>query len=322
MNRPDLASVSLETGRGLRRLNINLLYALNAVLQSPTLTAAAYSIALSQPAMSAKLRQLREHFRDELVLYGDGRRLTALGEALRMRTGRLLRELDDTFNLTLDFDPATATHTVTISAPEEIELMFLGRAIPDIRARAPNIQIRLLPFVHGKTQRLFDAGVDVVIVPDAMVDEGLCMQPLFRHQLTGLVWNRHPFARQVITEEQYLAARHAAVSEDVEKSMFGEYGPEHVLARRNVAVRTSLYSMLPPLALGSDLVVTTSDWFAQHNAANLPMSIVELPFLKVSSQAVVQWQPYRAREPMVQWLVEELNRAWQAIARPRHPGIG
>ena len=56
----------------LRRLNINLLYALNALLHSPSLTAAAHSIALSQPALSAKLRQLREHFKDELVIYGTG----------------------------------------------------------------------------------------------------------------------------------------------------------------------------------------------------------------------------------------------------------
>ncbi|WP_084582941.1 LysR family transcriptional regulator [Sphingomonas azotifigens] len=316
MNRPDQVSVPTETGTRLRRLNINLLYALDAILQSPTLTAAAHLIALSQPAVSAKLRQLREHFGDELVVYGEGRRLTALGEALRARTGRLLRELDDTFNLTLDFDPATATHIITIAAPEAIELMFLGRAIPDIRARAPGIQIRMLPFVHDSTRRLFDAGVDVAIVPEPMVDEGLCAQPLFRHRLTGLVCGRHRFAGQVINEEQYLAAAHAAVAEEVEKSMFGDYGPGHVLARRTVAVRSSLYSMLPLLALGSELVVTTSDWFAQHNAANLPMQLVELPFLDISSQAVVQWQPYRAREPMIQWLVEELKLAWAKIAQP------
>lgn len=316
MNLPDQNPAPHQVGPRLRRLNINLLYALDAVLRSHTLTAAAHSIALSQPAMSAKLRQLRQHFGDELVVYGERRRLTALGEALLPRTGRLLREVDDTFNLTLDFDPATATQTVTITAPEAIELMFLGRVIPDIRARAPGIKIRMLPFVHGSARRLFDSGADVAILPEAMVDDGLCAEPLFRQRLTGLVCSRHPFAGQVVSEDAYLAAQHVAVSEEIEKAMFGEYGPEHVLARRTVAVRTSLYSMLPLLALGSDLVVTTSDWFAQHNAANLSMSLAELPFLKLSSQAVAQWQPYRAREPMIKWLVEELKRGWQAIARP------
>ncbi len=50
----------IEGRRRLRRLNINLLYALDALLHEPSLTAAAHSIAISQPAMSMKLRQLRD----------------------------------------------------------------------------------------------------------------------------------------------------------------------------------------------------------------------------------------------------------------------
>jgi len=49
-------STLIEGRRRLRRLNINLLYALDALLHEPSLTAAAHSIAISQPAMSMKLR--------------------------------------------------------------------------------------------------------------------------------------------------------------------------------------------------------------------------------------------------------------------------
>lgn len=304
----------------LRRLNINLLYALHAVLRSPTLTAAAQSIALSQPAMSAKLRQLRDHFGDELVVYADRRRLTALGEALLTRTGRLLREVDDTFNLSLDFDPATTNRTVTIAAPEAIELMFLSRVVPHVRARAPGLRVRTVPFVHGSARRLFDAGVDIGIVPDAMVDDGLCARPLFRHRLTGLVCRDHSHGGDSMSQDAYLAHPHAAVAEEIEIAMFGDVDPDHVLAKRNVVVRTPLYSMLPLLALGSDLVVTVSDWFAQHNAAMLPMRVVPLPFLDMSSQLVVQWQPYREREPLIVWLIDVLQHCWQTIGAP-HPVI-
>ncbi|OAN63902.1 LysR family transcriptional regulator [Sphingomonas sp. TDK1] len=310
-----------ETGTRLRRLNINLLYALHAVLEAPTLTAAARSVALSQPAMSAKLRQLRDHFGDELVIYGDRKLRTALGEALCARTGRLLREVDDTFNLTLDFDPATARQTITIAAPEAIELMFLSRVIPNMRARAPGLRIRTVPFVHGSVHRLFDAGVDMAIVPDAMVDPDLSSQSLFSHRLTGMVWREHPFTALSMDEADYLAAQHGAASEEIEGAMFGAYGPEHVLARRDVVIRTGLYSMLPLLALGSELIVTASDWFAQYNAAILPLRLVTLPFLNASSELVAQWQPYRAREPVIAWLIDALMRGARAIGAP-HPQIG
>ena len=232
----------------------------------------------------------------------------------------MLREVDDTFNLTLEFDPATADRTITVAAPEAIELMFLSRVVPDIRAAAPGVQIRMAPYAHGSVQRLFDAGVDVAIVPDAMADPSLCQQPLFRHSLSGLVSRGHPMAERSVSEEEYLGARHAALSEDMERTLFGDYGPDDPRARRHIVARTSLNSMLPLLALGSDLFVTTSDWFAQYNVAILPLKSVSLDFAKPTSELVAQWQPYRGREPMIRWLVARLVEGVKNVSY-RHPEI-
>ncbi|MBB4366798.1 DNA-binding transcriptional LysR family regulator [Bradyrhizobium sp. CIR18] len=45
-------------------LDLNLLVALDALMTERSLTAAAHSINLSQPAMSAAVARLRAHFRD------------------------------------------------------------------------------------------------------------------------------------------------------------------------------------------------------------------------------------------------------------------
>jgi len=300
----------------LRRLNINLLYALDALLHSPSLTAAAQSIAISQPAMSVKLRQLRDQFNDELVVFGERRQLTALGDALRQRVGRLLREVDDTFHLTLDFDPATARRTITMTAPEVVELMFFSRVVPRLRAVAPGIELKLTPFVHGSVRRLFDAGVDIAVVPQAMVDKDLCAARLIDHAPSALVRASHPLAGRRVGEKTYLEASHAGVHADMERAIFGEFANDSPLARRNVAIRTGLHSMLPVLAIGSDLIVTTSNWFAQHQAAFLPVTILELDFPVTSTDLVVQWQPYRDKEPVIRWLVAELERAAAGLGKP------
>ncbi|MDO7837074.1 LysR family transcriptional regulator [Sphingobium sp. HBC34] len=312
----DTSSTESDERARLRRLNINLLYALDALLHSPSLTAAANAIAISQPAMSVKLRQLRDHFGDELVLFGERRHLTALGEALQSRVGRLLREINDTFTLTLHFDPATAHQTVTLTAPEVIELMFISRIVPQLRAVAPGIELKMVPFVHGSTRRLFDAGVDVAIVPGAMVDDGLRATTLFAHGPSALVWEKHPLVGRLVSEAEYLAARHAAVHGDMEKQMFGEYDSNHQLARRNVVVRTGLHSMLPALAIGSDLIVTTSNWFAQYQASYLPVTLLDLEIPSPTTALVAQWQPYRDREPIIRWLIAELKRGADAIGQP------
>lgn len=310
------APLDPEPRTRLRRLNINLLYALDALLSSQSLTAAAHSIALSQPAMSAKLRQLRDHFGDELILYGDRRRLTALGEALSPRVGRVLREVDDTFHLTLDFNPATARQTITIAAPEIVELPFFSRLIPELHDAAPGITLRAAPFVPGSVRRMFDAGVDVAIVPDGMVDPALNALPIDDQRLTCMVCKHHPLAEGEVSAEAYLAARHAAVDDHIESAMFGRFDARHPIARRNVVVRTGLHSMLPMLAMQTDLIVTTSNWFAQYCAAYLPVALCSPMFPVPSSQLVVQWQPYRAEEPMIRWLIDQMMLARNRIGRP------
>ncbi|MBB4049767.1 DNA-binding transcriptional LysR family regulator [Sphingomonas zeae] len=311
----------IEGRSRLRRLNINLLYSLDALLHSPSLTAAARSIAISQPAMSVKLRQLREHFGDELVLFTERRQLTALGEALRQRVGRLLREVDDTFNLTLDFDPATARQTITLTAPEVVELMFFSRIVPRLRAVAPGVELKMVPFAHGSARRLFDAGVDVAIVPEAMADRDLCTAALLDHQAAALVCAAHPFAGRRVDAAEYCAAPHAAVHEDMERAILGDFDAESPLARRRVVVRTGLHSMLPTLVIGSDLIATTSNWFAQHQAACLPVVILDLAFRQQSTRIVAQWQPYRDKEPVIRWLVAELKRGADGIGKPIDLGL-
>ncbi|WP_447406308.1 helix-turn-helix domain-containing protein, partial [Clostridium perfringens] len=56
----------------VHRLNLNLLYPLDAILHAPTLTEAGRRVRLSQSAMSHALRRLREHFGDDIVTHAGG----------------------------------------------------------------------------------------------------------------------------------------------------------------------------------------------------------------------------------------------------------
>lgn len=303
----------------LRRLNANLLYALYAVLEMPTLTEAAQKMALTQPAMSMALRRLRDHFGDELVIYGPSRQLTALGTALRPRVGRLLREIDDTFHLSLDFDPAHAKGSIILTAPEAIELMLLSMVVEKILQVAPGLDIQLLPFEYGRTDRLFERGVDVAIVPSLMVDAAFCAQPLFDHGLSGLVCKSFPAPEIGLSRETYLAGRHAALFDTIEQAMFAMPEPNELLRQRRIVVRTGHHSMLPRLLINSDLIATTSDWLAQYYAATMPVKVVSLPFEKPTSPMVVQWQRHRGNEPKIRWIIDILYNSFTWRTRYQRP---
>lgn len=293
-----------------RRLNLNQIYALDAVLNAATLTEAARVNALSQPAMSMALRKLRDRFGDELVVYGPGgRQLTALGEGLRPRVARLLREAGDTFNLRLAFDPATAARTVTIAAPEAVELMFLRRVVPVLLDHGPGLDVRLMSSGHVPTEALFRRNVDVAIVPAPMVDPRFPSLPLFDIGCAGLIWNRRDDIGDEMTVEQYLAARHVAYHDDPAGDGSHDWtraAGESIFARRNVVVRTGLHSMLPQLVVGTDLVATISSWLGQYYESMTDVRVISLPVRTAASVVHAQWPAHRDNEPYIHWLVSQL----------------
>lgn len=293
----------------LRPLNINLLYSLHAILTAPTLTGAALMMARSQPAMSMALRQLRNHFGDQLVLYGKSHGLTAMGEALRPRVGRLLREIDDTFNLKLDFEPATARGTVSLTAPEPVELMFLSRVVPRLLQDAPGIEVRLIPFLYSSAAKMFERGVDVAVVPAAIADPALGSRKLFDHSLSALVWKDHPTVSSDMSAEIYRQSRHVAVFKEMEQPLFPEGLDDELLASRRIVARTAHHAMLPYLIIGTDLIATTSSWLAQDLATALPVRALRLPVERRSSPIFAQWQLHRQDEPLIRWTIGKLVAA-------------
>ena len=80
----------------LPRLDLNLLVSLDALLAERHVTRAAARLGLSQPAVSAQLKQLREAFGDPLLVPAPrGMTLTARAQALREPLRELLAGVQD-----------------------------------------------------------------------------------------------------------------------------------------------------------------------------------------------------------------------------------
>lgn len=305
-------SQSDRVDRHFRRLNLNLAYALDAILRAPTLTQAGHLIRLSQPAMSLALRKLRDHFDDELVVYhNNGRRLTALGEALEHPIGTLIQHAHDLFALDLTFDPATSRRTITIAAQEPVEIALLSWLIPILQAEAPGLSFVFRPL--GDTA---DDAVDVAIVPERMLSSECCHVPLFAQSQRCLVWDDHSTIGTSISAEQYVAGRHVALSPELERSEAPEGTLNPAIAERDIVIRTDRYSSLGRLIVGTDLIVTANDWFAQYMASIYPLRIVGSPF-PTRTMVYGQWKRYRDREPMIRWLRDRLVQG----ARDRWPAL-
>lgn len=94
----------------LRRLDLNLLVTLDALLAEHNVTRAAERLHLSQPSVSVQLAKLREIFGDPLFLPGPrGMRPTARADELREPLRQALDALIQAVSPSRPFDPAQAS---------------------------------------------------------------------------------------------------------------------------------------------------------------------------------------------------------------------
>ena len=266
-------------------------------------------VSLSQPAMSLSLRKLRRYFDDELVVYSkQGKRVTALGEALRPRVHRLIMEAGNLFAFKVDFDPATTRRTIRLAAPEVIEAVYLFKVAAMMSSEAPLLNIDLMSTDQKKTEDLFLNGADIVIGSENSLDPRYDNMQLSSIELTCLIWENHPTIGEEMSIEQYLEARHVDLSPSAETDMITDWIPEP-LRDRLVCVRANHHAAMANILENTDLVLTTNSWLAQRLAHYLPLRLVPLPVKSKSSTIFVQWERHRSTEPFMQWMFSHLIRA-------------
>ncbi|WP_261269383.1 LysR family transcriptional regulator [Sphingomonas sp. LC-1] len=304
----------------VHRLNLNLLFPLDAILHAPTLTEAGRRVRLSQSAMSHALRRLREHFGDDLVTHAGGdQQLTPLGLALRSEVRRVLRDVDATFNFALSFDPQNGVGTITVATSDVIEQMLLGPVVQRLMNVAPGLTVTVIPLDVANPHRALDQGAELLLLPEDVALPEFETLPILADHVGCLIWTGHSeLADQFsIDEAQYRAACHVVTRDERMPVPVMDRSMTELLQARRIAMRTSSQATLPAIVIGSDLIATGSTWLFQHFASTMPVRAVTAPFLRGKVMIVAQWAAHRRRDPMLSWFVEQIE-AYVALFPARH----
>ena len=117
----------------IKRLDLNLLVTLDALLTEHNVTRTAERLHLSQPAVSVQLARLREFFNDPLLLPGPrGMRPTARAEELRAPLHEALQILGQAVMPSLPFNPKEARLTWRVAASDYSESSILLPALKQL----------------------------------------------------------------------------------------------------------------------------------------------------------------------------------------------
>ncbi|HLS75915.1 MAG TPA: LysR family transcriptional regulator [Nocardia sp.] len=194
-------------------LDLNLLVALDSLLDSRSVTEAARRLHTSPSAMSRTLAKLRRVLGDPLLVRS-GRNLVPTPRALELRSevAALVERGRAVLTPRSSVDPGRLERGFTLRADDQVRTELAGPLAVAVRAEAPGVTLRMLPDPGEGTADLRDGRVDLAVGVLGHTEPEIVTQRLFGDRLVGVAVPDHPLVTGRATVAAYAGAAHLAVS--------------------------------------------------------------------------------------------------------------
>ncbi|MCT9811976.1 LysR family transcriptional regulator [Acidovorax sp. Be4] len=292
--------------KDIRSMDLNLLKALDALLDECNVTRAATRLGLTQPAMSGMLTRLRESFGDPLFARAQrGMVPTQRALDLGLPIKQVLAEIDALLQPPV-FDPTTARLTFTIASTDYALHAIAVPFLSALKPLAPHIRVALVPVKNGQVQAQLERGqISLALLSPENTPPDLHARELFRERYVCVLREGHPVAKgRKLTLKQFCALDHALAS--YEGGGFHgvtDEALEKLGMRREVTVSVKSFLILPDILRASDMVAI----LPSRLVAGMEGLVVSAPPLEVpgfSKTAV--WHERTHHDPAHRWLRELL----------------
>lgn len=189
--------------RTLARIDLNLLLALQVLLEERSVSRAAERLHITQPAMSKTLSRLRDLFDDPLFTRGGGgiqptpRTLELAGE-LQHLLGDVQRLVQGS-----QFDPAQYSGEVTLAMSEYIGLTLLPTLVQRLHEQAPRLSVRTITRVENQLEQLASGKLDFALqIAQSSYPADYRVRKLGSSPPAILVREAHPLASGTLSWER------------------------------------------------------------------------------------------------------------------------
>ncbi|VVN32948.1 Nodulation protein D 2 [Pseudomonas fluorescens] len=291
-----------------RRLDLNLLVALDALLSECSVSRAAERLCLGQSATSSALGRLREHFNDPLLVQV-GRRLepTALGLELLPKVREALDLTREIVDSPAGFEPASCTRQFTLVASDYVVGVLMPAVSLELARVAPGVRLRLRDMPASRDGEVVSEALDYrrsdcVIVPQRRLNPDYPHVPLFSDHLCCIVCTQQTQFAEGLSLASYCAAEHVVreFSDGRNLAMDAVHLLESGIQRR-VAVAVESFALIPEFIVDSARVATVFRRQAQRFAQRYPLRIHPAPLAFPEAVQVLQWHPYQEHDPAMRW---------------------
>ncbi|QXG49479.1 LysR family transcriptional regulator [Pseudomonas viridiflava] len=301
----------------LRRIDLNLLLTLHALLTERHVTRAAVRLHKSQPAVSHSLAQLRVHFNDQLLIRRDGyMALTAKAQALVLPLESSLLGLNSLLG-EADFDPATARARLRLSLSDYAAKTVFPAVLRMVREQAPGIALAISQASRETMHaQLADGELDLALGIFPEPPEEVLVEELFTDEFISVADQSVLPEDGILTLEDWLQRPHVMLAlrpdanDEIEKALSSKG------LRRNIAVAMPHWTLAADLIADTDLVLTIAKR-ALVNLERFPNLRCFKPPIDLPTITYQQaWHMRKGEDAALKWLRRcfvEASQHWSGI---------
>lgn len=293
----------------LRSFDIAMLKTFDALMRERSVSRAAVRLFLSQPAVSASLKRLREIFDDQLfVRTPHGVTPTPRALELAPRVDAVLAELQRLLGTDRTFDPGMSERILRIAGSDHASRLMLPSLCRNLTAAHSRMRLFWETADYSRlVERLHLGDIDLAVIPRIEPVTGAEVAMLYEDSYVAVARHDHPALHGGMTAEAFCSAPHVVLG----------YGRstlddtiDRTLARdgrlRHAQVAVTSFSQMSEILAVTDHIAIFPRRVAVHYAGTL--ASYEPPLDIPPYRVYLCWNARSNADSAVMWLKDEVLR--------------
>jgi DNA-binding transcriptional LysR family regulator len=284
-----------------KKLDLNLLAALEALLDERNVTRAANRLGISQPALSARLNRMRDVLGDPLFIPAQrGVIPTQYALELEQPLHAALENLRDVVASQAPFDPMTATQDFSVAASDYVHHIWTSPAICRMREIAPHCRIALHPVDRSTLFKRMEQGeIDLAFLTPEAAPPNLQSRRLLSERYVVIGRKDHPRLQRQIDLTTFCALDHVLVSPrgggfdgvtDIALQALG--------TKRTVAISVASFLLVPGIIRQSDMIALLPARLVQNEPG---LTVFEPPIIVPGFDILMLWHARSSSHTAQKW---------------------
>jgi DNA-binding transcriptional LysR family regulator len=252
--------------RRLIRTDLNLLVALQILLEERNVTRAAERLSVSQPALSKTLQKLRDSFEDELFTRtSHGLVPTPRAEELGRELPSLLENIEQVLG-DAAFSPDTYAGSFKLLLPPILCESLLPNLMAELAEIAPNVQIIMAEVAPNYQDQLKKGEADFAAFVAVETERDILAEPIAAIEPRCYMRVGHPLAEKEMGLQEFLAYPHLRLylpgltreNTSMVDDVLGQYG-----VHRTIVLETTQFSSAVGVLTRTDSLLVANAGFQE-----------------------------------------------------------